>query len=58
MLPFLIVLFIAIFGFAMGLGIILYNNDGDFSSPLKAIISSFNYGTSAQRPCSPADRCE
>ena len=43
-IPFLVVLFIALFGFAMGLGIILYDNDGDFGSPFKAILSVFNYG--------------
>jgi len=42
--PFLCVLFVALFGFAMGLGIILYDNHGDFGSPFKSIISVFNYG--------------
>jgi hypothetical protein len=43
-IPFLLVLFIALFGFAMGLGIILYQNDGDFGSPPRSVISAFNYG--------------
>jgi len=43
-LPFLVILFIALFGFAMGLGIVLYDNNGDFGSPLQSVMSVFNYG--------------
>lgn len=43
-LPFLLILFIALFGFAMGLGILLYDNEGDFGTPGRSIVSVFNYG--------------
>lgn len=44
MTPFLCILFIALLGFAMGLGLILFDNTGDFHDVGAAILAVFNYG--------------